>query len=168
MFTGTGRPQLAEVFNYVIPRYTARWKELGSKLNLSVELLSAIELGYPKSPEWCCEKMLQKWLEVDTRASWEQLNTAVSVLNDDEATAGIKYIPYCMIVCGMFLNEGHTHSWPKAGCGHIPGLLKLFSEKCVCVCVYVCLSFLTHVSKALEAKSSLYMGNEDYIEPVLT
>ena len=52
-FTGTGRPQLAEVFTYVIPRYTARWKELGSKLNLSDELLSAIELGYPKSAEWC-------------------------------------------------------------------------------------------------------------------
>ena len=37
------------------------------------------------------EKMLQKWLEVDTQASWEQLNSATSVLNDDEAMAGIKY-----------------------------------------------------------------------------
>jgi len=56
---------------------------------LSVELLSAIELGYPINPEWCCVRMLQKWLEVDTQASWEQLNSAVSSLNDVEAISGI-------------------------------------------------------------------------------
>jgi len=38
---------------------------------------------------------------------------------------------------------------------------------CMHVCKYVCLSFHTHVSKALEAKSSLYTRNEGYIEPVL-
>jgi len=34
---------------------------------------------------------------------------------------------------------------------------------CLYVCIYVCLSFRTHVSKALEAKSSLYARNEGYI-----
>jgi len=33
--------------------------------------------------------------------------------------------------------------------------------------MYVCLSFHIHVSKSLEAKSSLCMSNEGYIEPVL-
>jgi len=35
------------------------------------------------------------------------------------------------------------------------------------VCVNICLSFCTHVSKTLEAKSSLYTRIEDYTEPVL-
>ena len=35
---------------------------------------------------------------------------------------------------------------------------------CMYTCMHVCLSFRTHVSKALEAKSSLYTR---YIEPVL-
>ena len=60
---------------------------------------------------------------------------------------------------------------------YAPGILKLFSKKCVCVyactyacmfvCLYICLSVCTHVSKALEAKSSLYTRNEGYIDPVL-
>jgi len=34
-------------------------------------------------------------------------------------------------------------------------------------CMYVCLSFCIQVSKAVEAKSSLYMRNEGHIEPVI-
>ena len=29
----------------------------------------------------------------------------------------------------------------------MPGFLKLFSEKCACVCMYICLSFCTYMSK---------------------
>ena len=35
------------------------------------------------------------------------------------------------------------------------------------VCMYICLSVRTHVSKSLEANSSLYMRNKGYTEPVL-
>jgi len=66
-----------------------------------------------------------------------------------------------------FLNQARAHSQLKASCGRAPGLLKLFYEKCVFVCLYICLSVRTHVSKALEAKSSLYTRNNGYTEPVL-
>ena len=36
----------------------------------------------------------------------------------------------------MFLNQARDHSQPKASCGRVPGLLKLFYEKSVCVCVH--------------------------------
>ena len=50
----------------------------------------------------------------------------------------------------------------------MPGLLKLFSEKCVCVCMYVCLSFCTHLSKTLEAKvACIREVKAIIIEPVL-
>ena len=44
-----------------------------------------------------------------------------------------------VLVFISFLNKARAHSWPKAGCGCEPGLLKLFSEKCMCVCMYACL-----------------------------
>ena len=49
----------------------------------------------------------------------------------------------CILMLGdipVFLNQARAHSWPYA-----PGLLKLFPE--VCVCTYLCLYALTHVSK---------------------
>ena len=78
-----GRPQLAEVVKFVTPQYTAQWKEVGSKLNVPNESLQAIELRYSTNPEWCCVKMLQKWLEVDTEATWEQLQNAVHSTNNE-------------------------------------------------------------------------------------
>jgi len=45
--------------------------------------------------------------------------------------------------------------------------LKLFSEKCVCMYMYVCMCVCLFPHKALEVKSSLYMRNEGYKEPVL-
>jgi len=38
---------------------------------------------------------------------------------------------------------------------------------CLYVCMYICFSVCTHVSKALEAKSSLYTRNKGYTEPIL-
>ena len=65
----------------------------------------------------------------------------------------------------LFLNQVCIHSWPKASCGCLPGLLKLFSEKCVCL--YICLSFRTHVNKILFTKNSLYGRNKGHVEPVV-
>jgi len=80
-----GRPQLAEVVKFVTPEYTAQWKEIGSKLNIPSESLQAIELRYSANPEWCCVKMLQKWLEANTEGAWEQLRSTVGLTNDDTA-----------------------------------------------------------------------------------
>ena len=57
----------------------------------------------------------------------------------------------------MFLNQAHAHGQPS---GHMPGLLKLFHEKCVCVyvCLYVSMlvyvSFCTHMSKFNKPKAA--------------
>jgi len=78
-----GRPQLAEVIKSVIPQHTTQWKHIGSKLNISSESLQAVESGYPTNAEMCCVKMLQKWLEVDSEASWDQLHMVISSLHND-------------------------------------------------------------------------------------
>ena len=56
--------------------------------------------------------------------------------------------------------------------GRTPGLLKLFSEKCVCVgvhaCVYVpiflCLSVCTNESKVINGNSSLHIRSKGEIK----
>jgi len=45
-------------------------------------------------------------------------------------------------------------------------LRKLIVLRKVYVCMYICLSVRTHVSKALEAESSLYTRNKGYTEPL--
>ena len=78
-----GRPQLAEVIKSVIPQHTTQWKYIGSKLNLPNDSLRTMESGYPTNAEMCCVKMLQKWLEVDSEASYDQLHMAISSLLND-------------------------------------------------------------------------------------
>ena len=67
-------PSLRDLYERVTPRYAASWKIIGTLLGLSIGELNAIEAGYPTNVKWCCNKMLEKWLEVDTVASWEKLS----------------------------------------------------------------------------------------------
>ena len=50
---------------------------IGTLLGIPNEELKAIEGGNPTNLRWCCNKMLEKWLEVDTTASWEKLSVAI-------------------------------------------------------------------------------------------
>ena len=73
---------------FVTPRYTAWWKEIGLKLGLTDNSLQVLESGNPTNPELCCDKMLQKWLEVSNDASWNQLESVISSLEGIAASAG--------------------------------------------------------------------------------
>ena len=44
---------------------------MGTLLGLPIGKLNAIEAGWPTNVKWCCNQMLDKWLEVDPTASWE-------------------------------------------------------------------------------------------------
>ena len=70
----SNRPLLGDLYELVTPRYAASWKIIGILLGLSIGELNAIEAGYPTNVKWCCNEMLEKWLEVDAVASWEKLS----------------------------------------------------------------------------------------------
>ena len=40
--------------------------------------IDSIESGWPTNLKWCCNKMLETWLEVDTSASWNKINNAIA------------------------------------------------------------------------------------------
>ena len=73
----TGVPKLKDLYQHVTPHYAADWKEIGIELGLPIGELRAIEAGYPTNVKWCCNQMLEKWLEMDSAASWGKLFTAI-------------------------------------------------------------------------------------------
>ena len=70
-------PLLKDLYQHITPQYAADWKVIGTLLGLPSGELKAIEAGYPTNVKWCCNQMLEKWLEMDTTASWGKLLTVI-------------------------------------------------------------------------------------------
>ena len=70
-------PSLRDLYEHITPRCAADWKVIGTLLGIPNGELNAIEVGYPTNPKWCCNKMLEKWLEIDSTASWDKLSEAI-------------------------------------------------------------------------------------------
>ena len=66
-----------------MPRYAARWKDLGVQLNIPIHDLDIIAVNntnHPSYSEQCCKAMLQKWMEMTTKPSWDILQKALDHL----------------------------------------------------------------------------------------
>jgi len=77
---------------------------IGTLLGLPSGELNAIEAGYPTNVKWCCNQMLERWLEIDTTASWGKLLTviespAVSIAPDKG------YYLYCIAICACIAKK---------------------------------------------------------------
>ena len=70
-------PLLKDLYQCITPQYAADWKVIGTLLGIPSGELKAIEAGYPTNVKWCCNHMLEKWLEVDPNATWEKIHTAI-------------------------------------------------------------------------------------------
>jgi len=70
-------PLLKDLYECITPRYAADWKVIGKLLGLPSGELKAIKAGWPTNVKWCCNQMLEKWLEVDSTASWRKLLTVI-------------------------------------------------------------------------------------------
>ena len=71
-------PSLKQLYEHITPHFAADWKEIGVMLNLPTGELKAIAMGNPTNVKWCCNSMLEKWLDIDTTASWEKILAAVN------------------------------------------------------------------------------------------
>ncbi|XP_065894687.1 protein NLRC5-like [Dysidea avara] len=69
----SAKPELKELIENITPVYAGYWKTLGILLGLLGGFLDAIEAGNPKDQFWCCNQMLQAWLDQDTTASWNKI-----------------------------------------------------------------------------------------------
>ena len=115
-------PLLKDLYQHITPQYAADWKVIGTLLGLPNGELNAIEAGYATNVKWCCNQMLQKWLEMDTTASWGKLLTVI------ESPA---------VSCTQF------YSSPDKG--KIPLYVHAYMCVHVCVCVCVCAMYIFYV-----------------------
>ena len=72
-------PSLKEAIQYVAP-HAADWKVIGIQLDIPTGELKCIEAGYPTNVKWCCNQMMEKWLEIDPDASWNKLIKVIESL----------------------------------------------------------------------------------------
>ena len=63
---------------YVIEKYAPDWKAIGSELNLKDSTLDVIAVDYPLKSTACFEETLKKWLNLNTGATWEMLEVAIT------------------------------------------------------------------------------------------
>ena len=70
-------PLLKDLYQHITPQYAADWKLIGILLDLPSGELKAIEAGYPTNVKWYCNQMLEKWLDMDTTASWGKLRAVI-------------------------------------------------------------------------------------------
>lgn len=76
-FESFDTPSLKDLYQNVTPRYTADWRVIGTLLGIPNGELKAIEAQYPTNLKWCCNRMLEKWLETDATASWDKIFEAI-------------------------------------------------------------------------------------------
>ena len=82
---------LAELYNEITPQHAARWEVIGRKLSLPKGQLEAIKAEWPTNFKHCCNRMLDKWIEVDTTASWEKMNAVILDIQASEGDLAFLY-----------------------------------------------------------------------------
>ena len=73
-------PLLKDLYQHITPQYAAHWKMIGTLVGLPSGILDTIETKYPTDAKWCCNRMLEVWLNIDNTASWDKLLTITGSL----------------------------------------------------------------------------------------
>ena len=70
---------MRDLFTFIVPKHSAKWKMLGSLLGVSSSILNIIAYDYQDSTS-CCAEMLQCWLQNDPNATWGKLLEVIELL----------------------------------------------------------------------------------------
>ena len=66
-------PLLKDLENFITPHYAAQWRQIGTQLSLPKGTLDIIEHDNFHKAELCCNAMWERWLELDSSATWIKL-----------------------------------------------------------------------------------------------
>ena len=70
-------PAIKDLQQYFTPQYATQWKVIGIQLGLSSGVLDIIEHDNHYKAIPCCNAMLNKWLKMNTTASWRKVFTVI-------------------------------------------------------------------------------------------
>ena len=84
---------MKDLSKHIIPAVATKWYELGLELldSSHEKVLENIERdGSRFDVQWCCRKMLTKWLEVSDDATWGQVIDAVKSINMNDLASSLE------------------------------------------------------------------------------
>ena len=100
--TGNRKPELSELHRQIVPKYAARWRDLGVQLKIPINYLDEIaedNANRPSCSRKCCKAMLQKWMEITPNATWDMLHSAIDCFNSLSCNGNSESMNYCSGVC---------------------------------------------------------------------
>ena len=68
---------MRDLNRYIVEQQAVQWERLGLELGLKDYHIANISKDNANRSVTCCREMLQKWLEIDTSATWGKLDNAV-------------------------------------------------------------------------------------------
>ena len=104
-YTGTDKPNLKSLNNYVRDGIAPQWYDFGKQLleGEYVDKLDDIEKKHPGNKERCCTEMFKYWLEVDSKANWNKLTDALKQTGQRSLAKKIKGVLQGIIIIYMQL-----------------------------------------------------------------
>ncbi|XP_065900602.1 uncharacterized protein [Dysidea avara] len=73
------RPDMRDL-GQILTEYCTQWKDIGTQLGLLPAVLKVIDADNTKKRE-CFREALQKWLQMDTKATWHKLELSITNAN---------------------------------------------------------------------------------------
>ena len=80
---GNEKLEIPELHRFFVPKYAARWKDLGIQLKIPEYHLDTIATNNKNSESYCqdcCKAILKKWMEITPNANWNMLQKAIDNL----------------------------------------------------------------------------------------
>ena len=80
LYIGDGRP-IARDYQRFLITYCVQWKAIGLQLGLEPAALNVIEVDHRNQSKECLMLTLEKWLQMDAKATWSKLELAITNAN---------------------------------------------------------------------------------------
>ena len=113
---GDRMPELSELYRDIVPKYAAKWRDLGVELKIPVHQLDCIAVNHTNHPQYseqCCKAVLLKWMETTPNPTWTVLQKAIDGLSglsyeessESKRVVMISYLILCVVqfVCVFYI-----------------------------------------------------------------
>ena len=88
-YTGDDKPDMRDLNRYIVEQQAGQWERLGLELGLKDYHIANISKDNPNRSVTCCREMIQKWLEIDTSATWGKLDDAINNIKLPSTTSTV-------------------------------------------------------------------------------
>ena len=99
---GDMKPKESDILRYIIPKFAAKWRDLGMLLeipNYCLKTIAVNNTNHASYSEQCCKSMLQKWMEITPDFTWDKLQKCIGHLPGLSCNDNSESTYICTYVC---------------------------------------------------------------------